>query len=150
MFISLIHVSRRTSLRTVRKAEMDELIAGWSERNAKLRIRGALLVTSHHVAQILEGPGEAVDRLLAVTQQDPRLEDVTVIERRPIDGYRFTDWCFAYWGTASYMDQKIAAVLDKRDALNRTSETAELFKLMQMLARESNKQDGPIGRPPLS
>ena len=114
MFISLIYVSRRTSDRVVPQAEMDELTAVWSERNARLRVRGALLVANRHVAQILEGPEEAVDGLLANARLDPRITDITVIERRPIDGYRFTDWCFAYWGTASYMDQKIATVLDKQ------------------------------------
>lgn len=149
MFISLIYVSRRTSDRIVPQAEMDELSAAWSERNARMKVRGALLVANRHVAQILEGPETAVDALLARARRDGRITDLTVIERRPIDGYRFKDWCFAYWGTASYMDQKIATVLEKHDAMTRTGETAELFDLMRLLARERGKQAGPIGRPPI-
>ena len=148
MFISLIYVSRRMSERIVAKAEMDELIAHWSERNARRRVRGALLVTSHHIAQILEGPEEEVDRLLIEIRQEPRHEDLTVIERKPIDGYRFTDWCFAYWGDASYMDQKIATVLEKQDAAAWPEDTVQLFDLMRLLARESHKQSGPIGPSP--
>lgn len=148
MFISLIYISRCRSRQAVEKAQLDELVAGWAERNAALGVRGALLVTNHHLAQILEGPDEAVDRLMADIRRDPRHERVTVIERRPIDGYRFTDWCFAYWGTATYMDQKVAAVLEKQDAMNRTGETVELFDLMRLLARESHVRHGPIGNLP--
>ncbi len=150
MFISLIYVSRRATFRVVSQAEIDELVAAWSERNAHLRVRGALLVTGRHVAQILEGPEKAIDQLLAGTRSDTRLADITVIERKPIDGYSFADWCFAYWGTASYMDEKIAAVLEKHDAATRVDDTAQLYQLMRLLARESHKQDGPIGRPPIS
>ena len=150
MFISLIYVSRRTSDRVVPQSEMDELSATWSERNARMKVRGALLVANGHVAQILEGPEAAVDELLAIARRDERITDITVIERRPIDGYRFKDWCFAYWGTALYMDQKIAAVLEKQDAMMRSDETTELFDLMRLLARERGKQAGPIGRPPFA
>ena len=148
MFVSLIYVSRRTSERVVPKAEMEELVAQWTARNARLRVRGALLITSHHIAQILEGPEEQVDLLMAEARREPRHEDITVIERKPIDGYRFSDWCFAYWGSASYMDQKIMAVLDKRDAVTRGDDTAQLYDLMRLLARESQKRQGPIGNAP--
>jgi len=148
MFISLIYVSRRTIKRVAPKAEVDATIARWTKRNARLRIRGALLITSGHVAQILEGPEESVDHLMERMRRDPRHENVTVIERKPIDGYRFPDWCFAYWGTASYMDRKIAAVMAKHEALSEAGETAELFDLMRLLARESHHGHGPIGQPP--
>jgi hypothetical protein len=148
MLVSLIYISRRTSDWVVSKAGIDELIAGWAERNARLKVRGALLVTSQHIAQILEGPEEQVDGLLAEIRCDLRHDGITVIERRPIDGYRFSDWCFAYWGSASYMDRKIAAVLEKHDALARGDDTAQLYELMRLLARESGKQRGPIGNLP--
>jgi hypothetical protein len=149
MFISAIYVSRRTSNRVVPQAEMDELTAMWNARNARMGVRGVLLVANRHIAQIYEGPEEAVDELVANASRDPRMTGLTVIERRPIDGYRFTDWCFAYWGTASYMDQKIATVLEKQDGLSHADDTAELFDLMRLLARESHKQHGRIGKPPI-
>jgi hypothetical protein len=148
MFVSLIYVSRRTSDRVLPKAEMEELIVRLTERNARVGVRGALLVTGRHVAQILEGPEVPVDQLMTTIRQDLRHEDITIIERKPISGYRFADWCFAYWGDASYMDQKISAVLDKHDAVTRTSDTAQLYDLMRLLARESHKQQGPIGNLP--
>lgn len=149
MFISAIYVSRRTSNRVVPQAEMDELTAMWSARNARMGVRGVLLVANRHIAQIYEGPEAAVDELIANASRDSRMTDLMVIERRPIDGYRFTDWCFAYWGTASYMDQKIATVLDKHDELSHAGDTAELFDLMRLLARESHKAQGRIGKPPI-
>ena len=150
MFVSLIFVSRRTSDRAVTKAHMEEVVTRLAERNARIGVRGTLLVTGRHAAQIIEGPEDQVDRLMAAIREDPRHEDVTVIERKPIDGYRFADWCFGYWGDATYMDQKISAVLEKRGAAALAGDTAQLYDLMRLLARESLKQQGPIGIPPAS
>jgi len=148
MVIALIYVSRRTSNREPSKADLDAWVARSSERNAKLNVRGALLVTRHHIAQILEGPELAIDELMSDIRRQPGHDQVTVIDRRPIDSYRFTDWCFAYWGTATYMDEKIATVLKKHDALAAAGDTTQLFDLMRMLARECRDQKGPIGNPP--
>ena len=110
-------------------------------------MRGALICTEQHFAQLLEGPEAAIDELMLSIGSDPRHDRVTIIERKPIDGYRFVDWDLAYWGSASYMDRKIAAVLEKQATETITSETAQLYDLMQLLARESHKQHRPIGRP---
>ena len=150
MFVSLIYIGRRPSERIIPKAEMDELIAEWRARHAGLHVRGALLVTSRHVAQVLEGPEESVDQLMADAYRELHHDNITVIERKPIDGYRFTEWCFAYWGSASYMDQKIAIVMERHDAITTARETAELYDLMRSLARESIKQRAPIGNAPPS
>lgn len=148
MFISLIYVSRRISDRLPPNAEIDEIIAGLTESNARLGVRGAMLLTRQHVAQVLEGPEAAIDRLIAGIGCGPLHGQVIVIERKPIDGYRFPDWCFAYWGDATYMDQKIGAVLEKQDALTRAGWTTQLYDLMRRLAHESRDHRGPIGKPP--
>lgn len=147
MFRSLIYVSRSRLLLPSQAEEIDRIVSGSIERNSRLEVRGALIFTERHFAQILEGPAPAVDELMDSIGRDWRHEAVTVIEDKAIDGYRFPDWSLAYWGDAGYMDQHVARVLDKADALSRSQQTANLFELMQKLAQASQDHDGPIGRP---
>jgi len=144
MFISLICVSRSLVARAGQRAEIQHLVDALAARNASIGVRGALIVTERYFAQLLEGPEAAVDELVAAMRLDPRHDRFTVIERRPIDGYRFPDWSLAYWGDAGYMDQKIAAVLDRQDELRHPR---ELYELMWRLSQESRRQHRPIGRP---
>ncbi len=145
--ISLIYVSRSLIARGAQQVEIGSIVNGSTARNGHLAVRGALIYTERHFGQLLEGPDVAVDELMASIAHDPRHECVTVIERKPIDGYRFPAWGLAYWGTASYMDHRIASVLNKQESVAMAEKTAELYKLMRMLAQESAKQQAPIGRP---
>ena len=146
MFISLIYVSHGLIALSAQEREIDRIVEGSIDRNARLEVRGALLFTEQHFAQLLEGPEAAVDELMLSIARDDRHERVTVIERKPIDGYRFPDWGLAYWGNASYVDLKIAAILDKHDAAYLNHQTNQIYDLMRLLAQE--RQDGgpPIGR----
>ena len=147
MFMSLIYVSHSLIAPGACKDEIEDIVTGSTKRNARLGIRGALLFTEKHFAHLLEGPEAAIDELMTSVERDPRHDQVTIIERKPIDGYRFPDWALAYWGDASYMDQKIASILHKRDLVNKAGQTAQLFELIHRLAQESHDLKGPIGRP---
>jgi hypothetical protein len=147
MYQSLIYVSRSRLQLPSQAEEIDRIVSGSIRRNARLEVRGALIFTERHFGQLLEGPPGSIAELMDSIRSDWRHESVTVIENKPIDGYRFPDWSLAYWGDASYMDQHVARVLDKADALNRTQQTANLYELLQKLSQASHDQDGPIGRP---
>lgn len=147
MYVSLIYVSRSLLELPVQAGEIDHIVSGSIERNGRLGVRGALIFTERHFGQLLEGPAAAVDELMVSIGADRRHEQVTVIERRPIDGYRFPDWGLAYWGDATYMDLQVARLLEKADAPSRSEQTADLFSLIQRLARESHRQQAPIGKP---
>jgi hypothetical protein len=147
MYQSLIYVSRSRLILPDQAGEIDRIVAESTERNTALRVRGALIFTERHFAQILEGPGAALDELMDSIGRDWRHERVTVVERRAIDCYRFPDWVLAYWGDASYMDRQVERVLDKVEALGAVSSDSDLYTLIHMLARESHRQNGPIGKP---
>jgi hypothetical protein len=147
MYHSLIYVSRSLLVLPDQAGEIDRIVEGSIERNAALAVRGALIFTERHFAQLLEGPSAAIETLMDSIERDPRHERVTVIERRAIEGYRFPDWSLAYWGDAGYMDLQVARVMKKADALSRSEQTTDLFTLLHALARESHRQRGPIGRP---
>lgn len=147
MLISLIYVSRSLIPRSEQHDEIEAIVTGSLERNARLGVRGALIFTELHFAHLLEGPEAAVDELMRSMSRDLRHDSVTVIERAPIEDYRFADWSLAYWGCASYMDQKISAVLERQDPATLKSDTRLLYTLIRLLARESHEQNAPIGRP---
>lgn len=147
MLSSLIYVSRSLISRSAQQTEIEAIVSTSTERNARLAVRGALIFTEQHFAQLLEGPEAAIDELMLRIGRDPRHDRVIVIERKPIDSYHFADWGLAYWGSASYMDQKISAVLDRQDPVMLKNDTRLLYTLIRLLARESQEQNGPIGRP---
>ena len=147
MLLSLIYISHSLIVSGVRDDEIENIVTCSTQRNARLGIRGALLFTEKHFAQLLEGPEAAIDELMTSIQRDKRHDQVTIIERRPVDGYRFSDWSLAYWGNASYMDRKIASILHKSDLVNKVGQTAQLFELIHRLAQESHDLKKPIGRP---
>lgn len=144
-FISLIYVSRSVIPRSEHDKELEAIVSGSITRNIGLAVRGVLIFTEGHFAQLLEGPEAGVDELMASIERDRRHEQVTVIERKPIDGYRFPDWGLAYWGNAAYVNGKLASILDERRNVILTQETRQIFELMRELAAASKAEGKPIG-----
>ncbi|MGC6330002.1 BLUF domain-containing protein [Rhizorhabdus sp. FW153] len=143
MLQSLIYVSRSLLVLPVQCGEIKAIVAVSERRNAALGVRGSLLFTERHFAQLLEGPPSAVDAVMRSIEKDHRHEAVTVIETKPIDSYRFADWSLSYWGDAGYVDTQIGRLLDGEAG----EEAADLYMLIQRMAQESRKAGGPIGRP---
>ena len=63
--------------------------------NKRLGVTGALLVTEGWFVQALEGDESVVRGLYERISEDPRHEDVTVIESAPVDGRVFSRWAMA-------------------------------------------------------
>ena len=147
MYQSLIYISRSRLAMPAQASEIDRIVAGSVARHAMLGIRGALIFTERHFAHLIEGPSASIDELMEDVMADPRHEQVTIIDRRPIGGYRFPDWTLAYWGDSGYMDEQVARVLEKVGGVRQAHRTEHLSKLIQKLAHERHKQNSPIGRP---
>lgn len=143
--ISLIYVSRSTIPRSRHEDDIDAIMSGSIARNHELAVRGVLIFTEGHFAQLLEGPKAGVDELMASIERDQRHEQLTVIERRRIDDYRFPDWGLAYWGSAAYVNDKLSSLLDARRAVILTQETRQIFELMWQLTLASKQEGKPIG-----
>lgn len=96
-------------------------------------VTGALVYTRSNFAQILEGPDEAVDALMAKIARDPRHDHVTVVDvQRPAERI-FDHWSLAYAGGSRYVDKHIAPLINGAGG----DQARQLRQLMKALADEA-------------
>lgn len=145
MFTSLMYVSKSCLAKAEQAREIDAIVSESSGRNEVLQVRGALVFTERHFAQVLEGPKAGVDTLMDSIRRDPRHEALLVVCETDIDDYRFPNWTLAYHGGASYMDQQVSALMRAHDATY-DDDVARLYYLIKSFAIES-LSSGPVGRP---
>ena len=146
MVASLMYVSNSCMPRFVPTATIQDIVAQSVMRNDALQLRGALIFTERHFAQVLEGPAENIAAVMESIARDPRHADVTITSEKQVSDYRFPSWTLAYRGGASYMNAQVRSLLRPRDA-SYGDEAARLYFLIRKLAVES-QLSGPIGRPP--
>jgi hypothetical protein len=103
MDMSLLYVSHSRIGAPDTHGQLDAIVAVSLARNAALKVTGALVSTPRAFAQILEGPGEAIDELMDSINRDPRHTGVSVLIHEPIRGRRFSRWSLAYAGQAGHM-----------------------------------------------
>jgi hypothetical protein len=109
-YVSQVHPAAGTPGRLA-----DAIVRSSVATNHQLQITGALVFTTAHFAQILEGPAASIDRLMGRICADGRHRLVRVLESRPIDRRVFPEWSMAYAGGPVTMDQFIARVLACED-----------------------------------
>ncbi|WP_157269180.1 BLUF domain-containing protein [Azohydromonas aeria] len=91
--------------------ELDALLRNARQKNARLDITGMLLHAAGSFFQVVEGPADAIDRLYASIENDPRHEQVTLIIREPIARRMFGDWSMGFHDVAH-------AALEGREGVN--------------------------------
>lgn len=74
------------------KTDLHDIAAVSARNNETSGITGALIHDASFFLQILEGPEEAVDALLARLLRDPRHTDMAVVFRTRIDATSFAGW----------------------------------------------------------
>jgi hypothetical protein len=109
--LSLTYVSKVYPTSGAPSRLADAIVRSSVATNDQLQITGALIFTTAHFAQILEGPDVSIDLLMRRICADGRHRLVRVLESRPIDRRMFADWSMAYAGGPVTMDQFIARVL---------------------------------------
>jgi hypothetical protein len=80
-------------------------------RNSILEVTGALISTAPYFAQILEGPGAAVDAVMASILRDPRHNDLKVLQEGPRRARWFGRWSLAFAGRSSYIGARMEPLL---------------------------------------
>jgi hypothetical protein len=77
------------------KTELGGIFTTARHNNKRLGITGALVITDDAFAQALEGEETAVRGLFETIRQDPRHENVTVLEAGPVEDRVFGRWAMA-------------------------------------------------------
>jgi hypothetical protein len=95
-----------------RKAELGTLFSAARSNNKKQSITGALLIYGDWFAQVLEGAEAPVRALFATIEQDPRHENISVIQTGPAVGRVFSRWAMARVSADGEPDIRLIAHAD--------------------------------------
>ena len=74
---------------------MATILAESGRNNARDGLTGALAAHEGRFIQVIEGSGDAIDRLLRRLTTDPRHKDIVVFGRGPVEQRLFGDWVMA-------------------------------------------------------
>jgi hypothetical protein len=92
--ISTIYVS--SASRPLDKDEMLQILRASRRNNEKMGVSGMLLHRDGNFMQVLEGPQEAVNQLIATIKDDPRHHGFLSLWAKPITERRFAEWSMAF------------------------------------------------------
>ena len=108
--ISLLYISRNRIERAERDPVIDGIVQHARRKNLGLAVTGALMFTGERFAQVLEGPRDRVEALMATITADPRHDQVEVVITEEVESRRFANWSMAYMGLVPTGEPLITAV----------------------------------------
>jgi hypothetical protein len=106
--VRVMYISKAS--RRMTKGELSDLLAGARERNTAHGITGLLASDSGSFAQVLEGPVEAIDRLLANIAKDPRHDSYMLLSRGEIENRYFENWAMDWASLDRFHDTRHSAL----------------------------------------
>lgn len=92
--LSIIYAS--TAVKLFSKEELFDLLESSRVNNIEKGITGMLLYRGGNFIQTIEGEAEAVEKLYAKIEKDPRHKDVTLLSKDPIKNRQFPDWSMGF------------------------------------------------------
>ena len=92
--LSLTYVSSTKELLSV--PELVELLESVRPKNDELELTGMLLYSGGNVIQTLEGPDEAVLRVFASIEDDPRHTGIRVLKREQVETRTYPRWSMGF------------------------------------------------------
>ena len=114
------------------RAEVEQILRASRRNNAMVGVTGALMFSSGHFGQVLEGPRAAVEATFERIQQDTRHGDVSLLEFKPTGARGFDDWAMAYVGQGDTISRNWTADID----FAKITAEALLTRLHSLVARE--------------
>jgi hypothetical protein len=125
----LLYVSRATPARHPSQ-EIDAILSVARSRNAALGVTGMLIFTQDNFAQLLEGPGHALDRLMKSIERDPRHTAVRTLLTQEIASRTFEGWNMGYEGSSEFIARHIRVLT----ATFVAPSELHITRLMQLMA----------------
>lgn len=80
------------------ESEIQKILVVSRRNNSLAGVTGALLFNSSCFAQVIEGPGQAVEQTFERIQRDPRHCDITVLEMAETETREFPTWSMGFAG----------------------------------------------------
>ncbi|MFM7182270.1 MAG: BLUF domain-containing protein [Verrucomicrobiales bacterium] len=90
---SLVYISRETA--PMSRQELLALLAQSRPKNQARNITGLLVHKAGHFLQVLEGPKDNMEALMATIAADSRHQKVSILVRDAIEQRRFGNWSMA-------------------------------------------------------
>ena len=116
-----------------RKTELGTLFSTARSNNKKQQITGALLIFGDWFAQVLEGAEAPIRAIFAIIEQDPRHENISVIQSGPADERVFSRWAMARVSVDGEPDIRLIAHTDGIAPAMRRSTTPEQDALLDIM-----------------
>jgi hypothetical protein len=110
---TVLFVSESLLGRGAESDQLEALVAGSRDRNARLGIAAALVSARGQFAQLLEGPGDAVQALMERIGRDSRHRNLRIVLEREQDARELTPapMELVYSGDSFYVARQIASLL---------------------------------------
>lgn len=113
--VSVLFVSRSLLGRAEYAREFDSIVATTMRNNDGLKLSGALVSTGGWFAQLIEGPEDSVDMMIARIAADPRHRDMRIVCRSCRRDRRLPAWRVAYAGPSRFVETAIQSVAEATD-----------------------------------
>ncbi len=132
---SQLYISKYVGRDDQARADVENIVSFASVKNASISVTGGLIFTGTHFAQILEGEGENLDRLMASIERDTRNEILKTFDRTAIGVRRFPSWGLAYEGPSHYVSGHITRLITNSQATSPTRGEKRLIDLIEEFSR---------------
>ena len=108
-----------------------DILAVSQRNNARDDLTGALMIHDGRFLQVLEGAGPDLDRLMTRLANDPRHDEVVVIERAPIEARDFSGWAMASVRVTPALEDVLSATVGGEGSAQETVERMQQAALAQ-------------------
>ena len=136
---SLTYVSLPMPLDKSRKEVLEDIHAVSLSRNSELDITGLLISTNAHFAQVLEGPEESVEAVMASIIADPRHSDVVIFPRSVIAARKFQTWRFVTFDRETFADFEVTPLLETMHTTASNESLWRFSRLVDAIARSDTR-----------
>lgn len=99
------------------RLEIDQILEASRRNNQIADLTGALIFSSGHFGQVLEGTQSALESAFERIQQDRRHGNVTLLRFEPTASRAFADWAMAYVGQTTGLLDDFNPKLDDNEIL---------------------------------
>ena len=112
------------------------LLSKSRSRNSFYGISGVLLYHDGSILQVLEGPEDMVERILASVTKDPRHNKLRYLSRTPIRKREFEAWSMGFLDVSAQGLSRPQGYLDYRDMLRAMNQSSTHARKMLRFFQE--------------